>query len=211
MGLGAYPLISLAMARDQAIDARRLLHLGKDPIEVRRAQQKQQRLEQAKRVPFKEFAVPFIEDKEWTNAVHSQQWSQTMEKYVYPLIGDLAVSDIDVAGVLKVLRQKVDGGVFWRVHTPTASRVRERIESILDAAKVNGLRDGENPAAWDGNLEHILPSPSKIHEGEHHPALHYDAVPAFMVELAKREGSAARAFEWLILTATRSGETLGAR
>jgi integrase len=213
MGLGPFPVIKLAKARDLAIDARRLLIAGKDPIESRRDQQKQEQLEQAKKMPFKEFAEEFIESKkpEWTSKTHAHQWSQTMEKYVYPVFGDLSIPDVDVAAVLKVVRQQVDGGIFWQVHTPTASRVRERVEAILDAAKVRGLRDGENPAAWNGNLEHVLPSPSKIHEEEHHRSLHYDDVAAFMAALSERKGAVARAFEWLIYTATRSGETLGAR
>lgn len=213
MGLGPYPLIKLAEARDLAIDARRLLVAGKDPIAAREEERKQQQRDQAKRVAFKDFADEFVETKkaEWKGNRHYDQWKQSLTDYVYPLIGELPVPDIDRAAILKVLQQPVGEGTFWEEKTVTASRVRERIAMTLDAATVKGLREGSNPAAWDGNLEHVLPSPSKIHVTRHHRALEYADVPTFMIEVANRKGVVARAFQFLTNTATRTNETVGAR
>lgn len=154
---------------------------------------------------FKDVAEAFIDRKEggWRNEKHRQQWRNTLASYAYPLIGALPVAQIDTSHVLAVLEP------IWKAKPETASRVRGRIENVLDAAKVQGFRTGENPARWRGHLDHLLSKPEKLARG-HHPALPYDELPAFMAELAAREAVAARALEFTILTAARSGETLGA-
>ena len=154
---------------------------------------------------FKEVAEAFIDRREggWRNEKHRQQWRNTLATYTYPHFGALPVSKIDTAHVLAALE------AIWSTKPETASRVRGRIENVLDAAKVQGLRTGENPARWRGHLDHLLSKPQKLQRG-HHAALPYDVLPAFMAELATREALAARALEYTILTVARSGEALGA-
>lgn len=154
---------------------------------------------------FKECAELCIRDKkgEWKNAKHSKQWTATLEAYAYPLLGALPVASIDNVLILDVLRP------IWTEKSETASRLRGRIETVLSWAKVNGLRDGENPAAWKGNLEHSLAKRQRLTRG-HHAALPYATAAAFMRELRSRDGISARALEFAILTAARSGEVRGA-
>lgn len=154
---------------------------------------------------FKEVAEAFIDRKEggWRNDKHRQQWRNTLATYVYPYFGSMPVSQIDTSHVLGALEP------IWSVKAETASRVRGRIENVLDAAKVQGLRNGENVARWRGHLEYLLPKPSKLTRG-HHTALPHADIPLFMAELSARGATAARALEFTILTATRSGEVLGA-
>ena len=154
---------------------------------------------------FKEIAEAFVDRKEggWRNEKHRQQWRNTLATYVYPHFGALPVSQIETAHVLAVLEP------IWNAKPETASRIRGRIENVLDAAKVQGLRTGENAARWRGHLEHLLAKPEKLARG-HHPALPYADLPAFMTELADREALAARALQFTILTVARSGEVLGA-
>ena len=154
---------------------------------------------------FKEVAEAFVDRKEggWRNDKHRQQWRNTLATYVYPHFGALPVSQIETSHVLAVLEQ------IWNAKSETASRVRGRIENVLDAAKVQGLRTGENAARWRGHLEHLLPKPEKLVRG-HHPALPYADLPAFMKDLVGREALAARVLEFTILTVARSGEVLGA-
>ncbi|MEN9924143.1 MAG: hypothetical protein RL268_269 [Pseudomonadota bacterium] len=154
---------------------------------------------------FKEVAEAFIDRKEggWRNEKHRQQWRNTLATYAYPYFGAMPPSKIETSHVLSALEP------IWMAKPETASRVRGRIENILDAAKVQGLRSGENPARWRGHLDHILPKPEKLARG-HHAALPYPELPAFMADLIGREALAARALEFTILTASRSGEVLGA-
>lgn len=154
---------------------------------------------------FKEVAEAFIDRKEgaWRNEKHRQQWRNTLATYAYPHFGAMPLSQIETSHVLAALEP------IWIAKPETASRVRGRIENILDAAKVQGLRSGENPARWRGHLDHILPKPEKLARG-HHAALPYSDLPAFMEDLLGRQALAARALEFTILTAARSGETLGA-
>jgi len=166
---------------------------------------------------FEQCARAFIEDKksEWKNEKHTKQWLTTLETYAFPIIGSLSVASIDTDSVLQVLRQDIptkdDAKLpLWSAKNETASRLRGRIESILDWAKVSKYREGENPAAWQGNLKHALPAPSKVQKVEHHAALPFTEIGEFMVELRKREGMSARALEFAILTAARSGEVRGA-
>jgi integrase len=154
---------------------------------------------------FRDVAEAFIDRKEggWRNEKHRQQWRNTLATYAYPIIGDLPVSLIETDHVLRVLEP------IWEAVPETASRVRGRIENVLSAAKVQGMRSGENPALWRGHLDHILPKPGKLHRG-HHAALAYAELPTFMADLRDREALAARALEFAILTAARTGEVIGA-
>ena len=162
-------------------------------------------VEQAPKKTFKQCAEGFLADKagEWSNPKHRQQWENTLKTYAYPVFGDLPVAEVDTPHVLKVLEP------IWREVPETASRLRGRIETVLDSAKARGYRQGENPARWRGHLDFLLPKPSKLARG-HHPALPYAEIPAFMADLAKREAAAAKALQFTILTVARSGETLGA-
>jgi integrase len=207
MGLGPLGLYSLADARARALDARRKRHEGIDPIEARRAERARQRLEAAKSITFKECAEAYIASHRagWRNEKHKYQWPATLNAFAYPVIGALPVQAVDTGLVLKVLEP------IWAKKPETASRVRQRIENILDLAKVRGHRDGENPARWRGHLDKLLPAPSKVRKVEHLAALPYAALSAFLASLRPREAVAARALEFLILTAARTGEAMGAR
>jgi integrase len=207
MGLGPLALYSLADARARAQDARRKRHEGIDPIEARRAKQAQQRLDAAKAITFKQCAESYIASHRagWRNAKHRYQWPATLGAYVYPAIGALPVQAVDTALVHKVLEP------IWTAKPETASRVRQRIENILGFAKVCGYRDGENPARWRGHLDNLLPARSKVRDVKHLAALPYVELPTFLVNLRTREATAARALEFLVLTAARTGEVIGAR
>jgi integrase len=207
MGLGPLSLYGLADARTRALDARRKRHDGIDPIEARRAERTRQRLEESKAITFKQCAENFMASHRagWRNEKHRYQWKATLEQFVYPVIGDLPVQAVDIGLVLKVLEP------IWTTKPETASRVRQRIENILDSAKARGYRDGENPARWRGHLDKLLPARSKVREVEHLAALPYAELPAFLANLRAREAIAARALEFLILTAARTGEVIGAR
>lgn len=156
---------------------------------------------------FEEAARKFIAAKsgEWKNAKHGQQWANTLEAYAFPVVGKLACADVALPHVLKILEP------IWTDKTETASRLRGRIESVLDWATVRGFRKGENPARWKGHLDKILPAPGKVAKQEHHEAVSLEGMGAFMQALRQREGIAARALEFLILTAARSGEVRGAK
>jgi hypothetical protein len=158
MGLGPLALYGLQEARAKALDARRKRHEGIDPIEARRAERAQQRLDAAKAITFKQCAEAYINAHRagWRNGKHAGQWGATLSTYAYPHIGALPVQAIDIALVLKVLEP------IWTTKPETAGRVRGRLESILDFAKVRGYRDGENPARWRGHLDTVLPARSKI-------------------------------------------------
>lgn len=205
MGLGPVGIVTLADARDQAIEARRRLLAGVDPIEAKEAGRRAANLEVAKSITFKEAAEKYIDVHKsgWRNAKHSAQWESTLQTYVYPVIGSLGVAAIDTGLVLKVIEP------IWQTKTETASRVRSRIENILDWAKVRGYREGENPARWRGHLDKSLPARSKVRKIEHYKALPFTEVGAFVAELRKREAIAARALDFAILTACRTGEVLG--
>jgi integrase len=207
MGLGPLALYGLADARAKALDARRLRHQGIDPIEHRRAERYRQRLEAAKAITFKECAESYIASHRagWRNAKHKYQWNATLETYAAPVIGKLPVQAIDTALILKVLEP------IWTAKPETASRIRQRIENILDWAKVREYRAGENPARWRGHLDKLLPARGKIRQVKHLAALSYGKLPAFLIELREREAAAARALEFAILTAARTGEVIGAR
>jgi integrase len=189
------------------VDARRQRHEGIDPIDARRAERVRQRLDAAKAMTFKECAESYIASHKagWRNEKHAYQWPATLSAYAYPIIGALSVQAVDTSLVLKALE------AIWTEKPETASRVRQRIENILDFAKVRGYRDGENPARWRGHLDKLLPAPSKVRRVEHLAALPYAALPSFLARLRRRDAVAARALEFLILTAARTGEVIGAR
>lgn len=207
MGLGSAALVSLADARAKALELRRTVASGVDPLEARKAEAAAAVVAAANAVTFRDCALIYIETMRpgWSNAKHAEQWTSTMTTYVYPVFGDVPVSLIDTPLVLKVLEP------IWTEKTETASRVRGRIESILDYAKVRGYRTGENPARWQGHLALILPGKGDVAPVEHHAALPYEDVPEFWRRLTVQDGMGARALELAVLTATRSGEVLGAR
>jgi integrase len=207
MGLGSLSAVSLAEARTRALEARRLKSAGIDPIGARDGQRATERAETAKQITFKDAAEAFIKAHQagWRNARHCEQWRNTLATYVYPLMGALPVQQIDAGLVVRVLEP------IWTTKAETAGRVRQRIEAVLDSATARGYRSGENPARWRGHLQNLLPALSKIRRVQHHPALPYAELGAFMADLRKQEGLAARAMELLILTATRTTECIAAR
>ena len=205
MGLGPLRDVSLAQARDAAADARALIRETKDPIEQRRQERTVAKVEASRAVTFKAYAEAFISGREagWKNPRHRQAWRNSMRDYAYPHIGHLPIADVDTAAVLKVLRP------IWGTKTETASRVRGRIEAILSAAKVEGLRAGDNPALWRGHIAEVLPGKRSVQAVEHHAALPYAEMPAFWKSLANDSSDAARMLRWIILTAARYGEANG--
>jgi integrase len=206
MGLGPYPDISLAEARAKATQHRKLRHDGIDPLAAKTAQRHAQRLSAAKGRTFREVAEGFIGRNEvgWRNAKHRQQWRNTLATYVYPILGELPVAAIDTGLVVQVLDP------IWAKKPETASRVRGRIEAVLDAATVRGFRQGPNPAQWKANLAHILPARARVRKVAHHAALPFDEMPSFLADLQGRSGMAARGLEFAIFTAARTDEVLGA-
>jgi integrase len=185
---------------------RRALIDGVDPLAAKRREDKAARIEAAKTITFKDTAERYIAAHEagWRNAKHRAQWGSTLATYAYPELGDLPVGAIDTGLVVRVLQP------IWTTKPETAGRVRGRIEAILDYAKAIGFRSGENPAAWKGNLAHALPARHRVRQVEHHASLPYAELPAFMAELRARGGRAARCLEFVILTACRTGEAIGA-
>jgi integrase len=207
MGLGAYPEISLADARELARECRKLLRAGIDPIEHRRAQRGAQRVAEAKALTFDDAVRGYINthEAEWTNARHRAQWAKTLADYVSPVFGKKSVGQVDQADVLKALEP------IWRDKVETASRVRGRIEAVLSWAAAHGLRpSGDNPAQWT-RLKHLLPKKSKVRKLEHFAALPYEEIAAFMADLRESSDLAARCLEFTILTAVRTNEARGAR
>lgn len=206
MGLGPFPRVSLATARNAAHAARVLLDQGVNPL-TRRLSESVGDQQKTKQVTFKEFALQFVNLKraEWRNEKHAEQWIYTLTEYAFPFIGDKPINIIETDDVLSVVLP------IWTTKTETASRLRGRIERILSAATVKKLRTGPNPAIWRGHLDALLPQPKKIARVVHHPALPYSELPAFMEKLQGREGVASLALEFTILTAARTGEVLGGK
>jgi integrase len=206
MGLGAYPIVSLKDAREKAERCSRMRENGIDPLTARDARRDSERVEAARATTFRDCAEAYIATNEaaWRNGKHRQQWRNTLKTYAYPLLAELPVRAIDAALVLKVLQP------IWAKRPETAGRVRGRIENVLDWAKVNGQRDGENPARWRGNLALALPKRGKVRQVKHHAALPYPEAAEFMRELRGHKGTAALALQFLILTATRTSEVLRA-
>jgi integrase len=207
MGLGPLHTISLAEARKKAAECRKLKLEGIDPIEAQHAKRDAERRAAASSLTFKVCAERYIAAHRagWRNAKHAAQWSSSLETYAYPVIGDLPVQSVEVGHVMKILEP------IWATKTETASRVRGRIEAVLDWAAARGHRRGENPARWRGHLSELLPARSKVQKIKHHAALPYAEIGALVDMVRQQSGVAASALEFLILTATRTSETVEAR
>jgi integrase len=209
LGLGSLDTLNLVEARERARGLRQQILDGLDPFAARR-QAKKERLAklaaEARAMTFKQCADECIKSHAdgWKNAKHAAQWVSTLQTYAYPVLGDLAVDDIATAHVVRVLQP------IWKDKPETASRVRGRIEKVLGWATVRGFRSGDNPARWRGHLQELFAAKSKVRPVEHHAALPYTDVPAFMAELRGRNSLSARALEFTVLAAVRTGETIGA-
>jgi len=206
IGLGGFEEVELAAARDKARELRRQIKVGVDPIAAKREQVSAAEAERRKAMTFRQAAEKYVLAKqtEWKNAKHAAQWQATLENFCFPVIGKLEPKSIELAHILRILEP------HWQTKTETMTRVRGRIEAVLDWCSVRGLRSGDNPARWRGCLDKVLPAPGKIARAVHHRALAWADLPAFVAKLQKREGMAAKALEFLILTAARSGEVRGA-
>lgn len=202
MGLGPAGDVTLQKARATAQEARGLVRQGVDPIDARKEQRAAAKVEASRSVTFKTYAEGYVSGREagWKNDKHRQQWRNSLRTYAYPVIGHLAVADVDTAAVLSVLRP------IWQDKPETANRLRGRIEAILSAAKAEEIRAGENPATWRGHLDQVLVSRKKVRAVVHHPALPYADMPRFMASLRGDTSTAALALQFIILTATRYGE-----
>ena len=207
MGLGSLDFVSLAEARQLAVDNKRLVIDGKDPIEERKQSQLQKQLEQARNLTFREVAEACIKSKshEWKNAKHAQQWENTLKTYAFPIIGHLPISDITTDLILRILEP------IWVTKAETASRVRQRLETIWDYGKARNYVEGENPARLKGHLDKLLPNTAKVKRVRHFAALPYKDVGKFVKDLRSRTGYSALGLEFLILTAARTGEVIGAK
>ena len=207
MGLGSLGFVSLAEARQLAVDNKRLVLGGKDPIEERKQSLLQKQLEQARNLTFEEVAEACIASKshEWKNAKHAQQWTNSLETYAFPTFGHLPISQVSTELVLKALDP------IWVKKAETASRVRQRIETVWDYGKARNYVSGENPARLKGHLDKILSKTAKVKRVRHFPALPYNEIGSFVEELRTRSGNSALGLEFLIMTAARTGEVTGAK
>ncbi|QXX23740.1 integrase arm-type DNA-binding domain-containing protein [Salmonella enterica subsp. salamae] len=206
MGLGPYQEVSLAEARDKARELRRQIRNGIDPLKEKHTQKAHQEKTARKQKTFHECAEAVLEIKgrELKSKKHVAQWRSSLETYAYPVIGQKRVGEITKTDLLAILEP------IWLTKNETASRVRGRIETVLDYAKAKEYLEGDNPAAWKGMLKPLLPMPSKVQNKKHHAALPYGELGVFMAELRTRTGISARALEFSILTVARSGEIRGA-
>lgn len=205
-GLGSYSDFSLEEARQKCAEMRKKVISGLDPLEEKRQARIAQELAKARTATFAECVDAYLDahGDSWKNPKHRQQWRNTLETYACPVIGSLPVAEVDTGLVLQVLEP------IWKDKTETATRLRGRIESVLAWATTRGYRQGENPARWRGHLDNLLAKPAKLKAVEHHAALPYKELNDFMTKLAGMEGISARALEFAILTAARSGEVRGA-
>lgn len=206
IGLGGFPDVSLAQAREKAREVREQIANGIDPVAEKKAVLDAVRAAQSKILTFEEAShrCHAARQDEFSNLKHRKDWISALERHAFPVIGSLPVGAIELPHILKVLEP------IWYTKTETATRVRQRLETVLSWATVSKYRTGENPARWDGNLKEVLPKPSKLKKQGHHKALLWSDAPAFMADLRKREGMGARALEFIILTAARSGEVRSA-
>ena len=204
MGLGAVADFNLKEARDRARAARQLLSDGVDPLDAKHRRKAEAKAAAAKALTFRDAAQQYFNQHEskWSSASHRDQFMASLKAYAFPVLGEMDVASIAIADVLRAIEP------IWIAKNVTADRVRNRIENVLDWATVRGHRSGDNPASWKGRLDQVLPILGKTKT--HHPALPYAALPAFMAELRARDEVAARALEFTILCAARTGETLGA-
>lgn len=206
-GLGSFPEVALATARDRARELKEKIRDGIDPKLEREAMKSALLADQRRNRTFDTAVDEYLRVKlvEFKNPKHQQQWRNTLMTYAVPELGSMLVQDITVQDVLRVLKPT------WNTKTETASRVRGRIEAVLSWATVSGYREGDNPARWAGNLKELLPAPSKIAEETHHPAMQIDDVPRWITKLQNMEGMGKFALEFALLTATRSQEVRGAQ
>jgi integrase len=206
MGLGSLHTVSLAEARQDAEKCRKMLRESIDPINHRKSLKEALRLEGVKFMTFRECAEAYIHSHGagWRNVKHASQWRNTLKTYAYPFFGDLSVQVVDTGLVMKALEP------IWTEKPETASRVRGRIEAVLNWATAREYRQGENPARWRGHLKELLPAPAKVRKVKHHAALPYSEIGAFMAELRQKEAVSAKGLEFLILTAARTGEVIDA-
>lgn len=206
MSLGPFGEITLKQAQDKAIAEREKIRAGIDPLASRQAVNQAAAVAKAKAITFKECAQKYIAAHRagWKNEKHVRQWENTLSTYAFPIVGDLPVEAVDVNLVIQIIEP------IWTTKNETAGRLRGRIESVLDWATVRKYRQGENPARWKGNLDHLLPAQTKVQKVEHHAALPYTDMPTFWPLLLEQQGMGALALQLLILTATRSGEVRGA-
>lgn len=207
IGLGGFPAVTLAMARDRAREAKDKIRQGIDPIEERKATRSALEAAQRRGLLFEDAVERYLAAKldAFKNPKHRQQWRNTLETYALPELGRMQIQEIAVQDVLRVLEP------IWQSKTETASRLRGRIEAIFSWATVAGHRTGDNPARWAGNLKELLPAPSKVAKEGNHPALQIDDAPRWFAALRKRDGMGSRALEFAALTAARSQEVRGAR
>ncbi|MDY7815233.1 integrase arm-type DNA-binding domain-containing protein [Burkholderia pseudomallei] len=207
MGLGPVHTVSLVEARIKALDCRRQLVNGIDPLDDKLAKRRAEKREQVKSLAFRDCASQYVEAhrQSWKNGKHAAQWESTLTTYAYPILGDMLVSEIDTDEIVEVLEP------IWTTKTETATRLRGRIEVILAWATVRRYRDGLNPARWKGHLDQLLAKPSRLQKVKHHAALPYSGAPNFMKLLQDQEGTAALALQLVILTASRTNEVIGAR
>lgn len=202
-GIGPYPDLRMDEAREVATDLRRIVRKGQDPIALDRATRS---ASEGRSITFSKAAELYIEAYRagWRNAKHAQQWQNTLNEYAGPKIGGLAVADVSTEHVLEILKP------IWATKTETATRVRQRVEKVMGYATTKGWRSGENPARWRGHLENLLPQAAKVRKATHYSALPWREMEAFIADLRQRPGIAAKALEFAILTAGRSGEVRGA-
>jgi integrase len=207
IGLGGYPAVTLAQAHQKARETRALIENGEDPVTRKREAKSALRADSVGAVTFERAANDYVTTHQatWRNAKHAAQWRSTLANYAFPTIGQFLVRDVAREHVLAVLQP------IWATKTETASRLRGRIEQVLSYAMQAGYRvEGLNPARWRGNLDKVLGDPSRIAKIVHHRALRVDGMPSFMQQLSDVGGVGARALEFAILTAARSGEVRGA-
>lgn len=207
IGLGGFPDVPLSQAREAAREAKDAIRRGINPIEQRRAARAALTAQNARGMAFKVAMDAFLKVKqaEFDNAKHAAQWRASLDTYAAPILGTMQVADITVHDIARALEP------IWTTKTETASRLRGRMEAVLAWATVKGHREGDNPARWKGNLDAILPKPSKVSKVAHHPALALTDLPSWFADLRKRDGMATRALEFLTMTAARSGEVRGAK
>ena len=207
MGLGDVNTFSLKEARERAREARQLVADGIDPIEARNEKKATTKADDAKRVSFKEATERYIKAHQpgWKNDKHSEQWRNTLSTYAWPIVGTMPVDKIETGHVMQILEP------IWSEKTETASRVRGRVEAVLDRAKARHFRSGDNPARWRGHLDKLLPARSKVQKVKHHAAMPYAELPNFMRRVRAMESISAKSLEFTILTSVRTGETIGAK
>jgi len=203
MGLGALSVVDAPTARNKATELKLTVKQGIDPLEKRNREAEASKLQKSKEVYFADVAIEYIESHRagWKNAKHAAQWGNTLDTYAFPIIGKKTPGEVTTEDMLRILKP------IWQSKTETASRVRNRIELVWSYAKARKFCQGENPAAWRGHLDALLPKPAMVKKVRHHPALHHDQVPAFLHTLRAVQGAGARCLELAILTATRSQES----